>query len=232
MLTRRDLIVAGSVVAGACATAALAAKPKPAFIHREGERLVSGGRTYRYVGTNMWYAAYLGANGPYGNRDRLKRELDRVAVLGIESIRILGSSELSPLKNSVTPTFRDKSSNYNKALLEGLDFALAEMAKRGLKAVIYLANFWEWSGGFMTYLYWVNGGRYINMNDPAHPWPEFPDMSSEFYGTPPAVALLNNYIRAVVGRTNSITGRRYRDDPSIQAWQLANEPRPGGSPAA
>ena len=209
MLTRRDLIVAGSAVAGACATAPLLARTtSPAFIHREGMRLVSSGRPYRYVGTNMWYAAYLGANTAYGNRDRLRRELDRVAALGIQSVRILGSSELSPLKNSVTPTFRDKSSNYNKALLEGLDFALAEMGKRGLKAVIYLANFWEWSGGFMTYLYWTNGGRYINMNDPAHPWPEFPDMSSDFYGSPAAVAMLNDYIRVVVGRTNSITGRR------------------------
>ena len=89
------------------------------------------------------------------------------------------------------------------------------MGKRGLKAVIYLTNFWEWSGGMMTYLYWTNGGRYINMNDPAHPWPEFPDMSSEFYGSPPAIAMLNDYIRAVVGRTNSITGRRYADDPAI-----------------
>ena len=44
MLTRRDLIVAGSALAGACATASLAAKPMPAFIHREGKRLVSGGR--------------------------------------------------------------------------------------------------------------------------------------------------------------------------------------------
>src|SRR4051794_27123372 len=168
MLTRRDLIVAGSALAGACATASLAAKPKPAFVHREGKRLVSGGRPYRYVGTNMWYAAYLGANAPYGNRDRLKRELDRVAALGIESVRILGSSENSPLRNSMTPTFRDRGRKYDRTLLGGLDFALAELGMRGLKAVIYLANFWEWSGGFMTYLYWTNGGRYINMNDPAH----------------------------------------------------------------
>ncbi len=233
MLNRRDLIHAGSALAGACAIAPLAARASPpAFVRREGRRLVKDGRPYRYVGTNMWYAAYLGANAPYGNRDRLKRELDRVAALGIESVRILGSSENSPLKNSVAPTFRDRGKRYNRNLLEGLDFALAEMGKRKLGAVIYLANFWEWSGGFMTYLYWTNGGRYINMNDPAHPWPEFPDMSSDFYGRPPAVALLNDYIRAVVGRTNSITGRPYRDDSTIQSWQLANEPRPGGSPEA
>ena len=44
--------------------------------------------------------------------------------------------------------------------------------------------------------------------------------------------LEHDYIRAVVGRTNSITGRRYADDPAIQSWQLANEPRPGVSPEA
>src|SRR5690349_3114284 len=121
MLTRRDLIVAGSALAGASATVSLASKPKPAFTRREGMRLVSGGWPFRYAGTNMWYAAYLGANTPYGNRDRLRRELDRVAGLGIRSVRILGSSENSPLKNSVTPTFRDKSRNYSRTLLEGLD---------------------------------------------------------------------------------------------------------------
>ncbi len=42
-----------------------------------------------------------------------------------------------------------------------------------MRAVLYLTNFWEWSGGMMTYLSWINGGNYINMNDPAHPWPEF-----------------------------------------------------------
>ena len=192
--------------------------------------LIRGGQPWRYVGTNMWYAAYCGADAPYGNRPRLQRELDRLAKLGVESVRMLGSSEQSPLLHSVTPTFRDRTNHYNETLLRGLDFTLAEMGKRGMKAVIYLANFWEWSGGFMTYLYWTNGGHYINMNDPAHPWPEFADRSSEFYGSLKAVAMLNDYVRAVVTRRNTITGKRYADDPAIQAWQLANEPRPGESP--
>jgi mannan endo-1,4-beta-mannosidase len=231
MFTRRDLLIGTSALLAIPATPILAARSTPgAFVSRKGMRLVNADATYRYVGTNMWYAAYLGANAPYGNRDRLKRELDRLLALGVTSVRILGSSELSPLKNSVRPSFRDQSNRYNETLLEGLDFALAELGQRGMKAVIYLANFWEWSGGFVTYEYWTNGGHYINMNDPAHPWPEFPDLSSNFYGSAKAVALLRDYIRAVVGRTNRVTGRRYADDPAIQAWQLANEPRPGVSP--
>ncbi|MEO7278250.1 MAG: mannanase [Sphingomicrobium sp.] len=186
------------------------------------------GKGLAIAGTNMWYAAYLGAGSPTGNRDRLSRELDRLKAIGIDNIRLLGSAELSPLKNSVRPAFRDRTTEYNESLLRGLDYTLAQMAQRGQRAVIYLTNFWEWSGGMMTYLYWNNGGRYIDMNDPAHPWPEFADRSSEFYASAPAVAMYHDYVRAVVTRRNSVTGVYYRDDPAIMAWQLANEPRPAG----
>ena len=233
MLNRRELIAGTSaVLASSAVFPARAAAAPELFVRRSGTAFDIGGKPYRVAGTNMWAAAYLGAEAPVGNRDRLKRELDRLAALGINNVRILGSSELSPLKNSVRPTFRDRSRHFNPVLLSGLDHALAEMAKRDIKAVIYLNNFWEWSGGMMTYLYWTNGGRYINMNDPAHPWPEFPDMSSEFYGHAAAVRMFDDYVRAVVGRRNSVTGRLYRDDPTIMSWQLANEPRPGGSTQA
>jgi mannan endo-1,4-beta-mannosidase len=230
MLNRRELIVGTSALLAASAVPAKSGGN--AFVRRSGSKFFLDERPYRIAGTNMWAAAYLGAAAPIGNRDRLKRELDRLAALGINNVRILGSSEFSPLKNSVRPTFRNRTSHYNEALLRGLDHALAEMGKRGLTAVIYLTNFWEWSGGMMTYLYWTNGGRYLNMNDPAHPWPEFADMSSEFYGHAAAVRMFDDYVRAVVGRRNTVTGRLYRDDPAIMAWQLANEPRPGGSTEA
>jgi mannan endo-1,4-beta-mannosidase len=230
MITRRDLLCAAcGTLTASCTT--LPARARAPFVRVDGTAFRAGGAPYAIAGTNMWYAAYLGA-GNAANRDRLRRELDRLNVLGVDNVRILGSAEYSPLKNSVRPTFRDRSARYNETLLRGLDLALAEMGRRGMRAVIYLTNFWEWSGGMMTYLYWTNGGRYIDMNDPAHPWPQFPDMSSEFYGDAPAVAMYHDYVRALVARRNSVTGQLYRDDPAIMAWQLANEPRPGGSPAA
>jgi mannan endo-1,4-beta-mannosidase len=234
-ITRRGLLVGTSALLGASSAfggAIGAVPPRQPFVRRSRTQFTRSGEPYRIAGTNMWYAAYLGADAPTGNRDRLGRELDRLGALGINNVRILGSSELSPLKNSVRPTFRDSSAKFNQTLLRGLDHALAEMGKRGMTAVIYLTNFWEWSGGMMTYLYWTNGGRYMDMNDPAHPWPEFPDMSSEFYGHAEAVRMFDDYVRAVVGRRNSVTGKLYRDDPAILSWQLANEPRPGGSDEA
>jgi mannan endo-1,4-beta-mannosidase len=179
----------------------------------------------------MWYGAYLGSAARYGGRDRLRRELDALRDLGVDNLRVLGSGEISPLRNSLNPAFRDRASNYNEDLLGGLDFLLAEMAQRSMRAVIYLTNFWEWSGGMATYLYWTNGGRFIDMNDPAHPWPEFPDFSAQFYAKSDAVALYHDYVRAIVSRANSVNGRAYEEDPTIMSWQLANEPRPGGSDA-
>ncbi|MES1158658.1 MAG: cellulase family glycosylhydrolase [Terricaulis silvestris] len=231
MITRRALVLTSAGLMAACARSAPAnAAPttRNGFVGVDGQRFLLNGAPYRYVGANMWYGAYLGADTNYGDRDRLKRELDALAALGVTNVRVLGSGEISPLKHSLNPAFRDRTS-YNEHLLVGLDFLLSEMAQRDMRAVIYLTNFWEWSGGMVTYLYWTNGGHYIDMNDPAHPWPEFPDLSAQFYTKQDAVALYYEYIRALVGRTNSVTGHAYRDDPAIMSWQLANEPRPGGS---
>jgi len=231
MITRRDVALAGALLASGGLGWAAGTKPKigqtGTFVRVVGQRFLLDGKPYRFAGTNLWYGAYLASFA--AGRDRLRRELDALAALGVNNLRVLGASELSPLKNSLRPAFRTAKPPYSEKYLRSLDVLLAEMAKRHLKAVLYLNNFWEWSGGMATYLYWTNGGHYIDMNDPAHPWPEFPDFTAQFYASPRAVALYRDYVGAMIARTNSVTGIVYRDDPTIMAWQLANEPRPGGS---
>ena len=202
--------------------------PRNGFVTRVGQQLQLGGKPYRFAGANMWYAAFLGADAPWGDRARLGRELDRLAGLGVKNIRILASAEEGPLNHAIRPGFQKQNGELNNALLIGLDYAMAELGRRGMKAVLYLTNFWEWSGGMMTYLYYANG-QFMNMGDPAHPWPQFPDATSQFYGNDKAVGLFFSYVRQIVGRTNSVTGQAYADDRALMAWQLCNEPRPGGS---
>lgn len=227
MLTRRHVIIGAGLAAGARAAGI---KPAP-FVRVDGTRFLVHDKPTRYAGTNVWYGPYLGAPNALGHRDRLKRELDRLHSLGLDNLRVLGSGETSPLKNSLAPAIQTHGAPDNEALLKGLDFTLAEMGKRGMRAVIFLNNFWEWSGGMVTYQYWTNGGHYINLGDPAHPWPEFAEFSANFYASPKAIALYEAYVKRIVGRINTVTGKPYRDDPAIMAWQLANEPRPGGTSA-
>ncbi|MDT8757534.1 mannanase [Sphingomonas psychrotolerans] len=227
MVTRRSFI-AGTTTLAATLTLPFPAMAASDFVRREGTRLTLGGRPYRFAGANLWYGAWLGAAAPYGDRARLVRELDALAATGVTNLRIAASAEDSPLKNSVKPAFHGAApDSADPALLGGLDFCLAEMGKRGMKAVLYLTNFWEWSGGMMTYLYYVTG-KYIDVNDPAHPWPAFPNAVGQFYANRKAVALNHDWVRRIVSRTNGVTGTAYHDDPTIMAWQLANEPRPAG----
>lgn len=213
-----------------CRGALAESEPAAGFIRHDGLHLRLGPDPYRVVGANLWYAAWLGADAPYGDRARLVRELDRLQALGLNNLRIMAAAEEGPLKNSIKPGFSRPDGTLNPELLAGLDFAMAEIAERGMTAVLCLGNFWEWSGGLATWLYRVTGD-YMDMNDPAHPWPAYPDATARFYANDQAVALYHNHVRAIVGRTNSLTGRRYVDDPAVMSWQLANEPRPGGSDA-
>lgn len=226
-LSRRALLAA---LAASPVLGAATAKPK-GFVGVADGKLVLDGKPYRFVGGNLWYGAWLGSPGAYGDRARLGRELDKLKSLGVTNLRVLGSGEQSPAKVSLSPTFRGPGEDYDADLLKGLDVLLAEMGKRDMKAVIYLNNFWDWSGGMPAYLNWTGNGSWFQQGDPAHPWPEYPDYSGRFYGDAKANALFRHYIKAVVGRTSTVTGKPYRDDPAIMAWQLANEPRPGGTEA-
>jgi mannan endo-1,4-beta-mannosidase len=229
MLSRRHLLVAGAAAVGA--SQIQAAAPPSTFVTVKNGRLSLGGKPYRFVGANLWYGAWLGSPGKTGDLARLERELDRLKAAGVTNLRVLGAGETSPAKVAISPTFRGPGEDYDQDLLKGLDVLLAQMAKRGMKAVIYVNNFWDWSGGMPAYLRWTGNGDWFQQGDPAHPWPEFADYSARFYGDAKAQGLFRNYVRALVTRTSSVTGKPYRDDPTIMAWQLANEPRPGGSEA-
>jgi mannan endo-1,4-beta-mannosidase len=225
MLSRRHLLA--TLAALPALPAVAAAAPPKGFVTVEKGRLTLDGRPYRFTGANLWYGAYLGADEAFGDRARLGRELDRLKALGVTNLRVLGSGEQSPAKVAMDPAFRGPGEDYNQGLLKGLDYLLAQMDARGMKAVIYLNNFWDWSGGMPAYLNWTGNGTWFQQGDPAHPWPAFADYSARFYADEKANALWRHYIKALVTRRNTVTGRLYIDDPTIMSWQLANEPRPG-----
>lgn len=195
------------------------------FIKCEGNHLTRDGKTYTYQGTNMWYAAILGSTGQGGDRARLCRELDRLKNIGIMNIRALaGGSDGTDSRASHTwPSLQPEPGVYNDTLLEGLDFFVAELEKRDMTCVLYLNNSWDWSGGFGTYLEWAGHGR---APEGSKDWDEFQRYHSHFTQCRKAMRLASNHTRFMVSRTNSITGKPYKDSPAIMAWEICNEPRP------
>lgn len=196
------------------------AAPDSAFVRVRGKGFELDGRPYAFAGVNFWHAAYLGSELPCGQRDRLERELDTLAAAGVTNIRILGASEPTAYA-PLTPVFQPEPGRYNEDLLRGLDFALDQMARRGMKAVVFLNNQWEWSGGMSTYVLWSTG----KPRPAPDQWPHTLRYDMSFYDLPRAQELYQAYIRMLLARVNTCNGRRYAEDPTIMTWQLANEPR-------
>ena len=182
------------------------------------------GEPYYYIGTNYWYGPLLASPGETGDRERLARELDFLAAHGMRNLRILAGAEGpddQPFR--VTPGLQQSPGKYNEGLLTGLDYLLAEMAKRDMKAVLYLNNTWEWSGGYAQYVNWTGHGEIPYPLDKG--WPAFMKYAGQFHDCPECIEAYFNHVRFMLGRTNQVTGVKYVDDPTIMAWQIANEPR-------
>src|SRR3990172_6257399 len=100
------------------------------FVRVRGTQLLNNGRPYCFAGANLWYGCYVGSHGETGDRPRLLRELDSLKSMGIVNLRILAGSEASYIKGSVKPVIQRRPGEVDESLLQGLDFLLAEMAKR------------------------------------------------------------------------------------------------------
>jgi len=227
-LQRKSLLCALGVVSVLLSSCSLLSmfQEREDFIRIQGMQFIHNGAPYYFAGTNFWYGCYLGSPGSTGNRPRLLRELDALWENAVMNLRILAASEESYIRRSVRPAIQNAPGVVDDSLLQGLDFLLAEMARRDMHAVLYLGNYWEWSGGMSQYNVWT-GRVGADPENASQGWGAFMDSSASFYSNPKAVELHRNYVRLLIGRRNTINGRVYSEDPTIMSWQLANEPRPG-----
>jgi len=223
----RAVVAALAMLTLAAGCAGRPEAPPRDFVRVEGTRLLRDGEAYRFVGANLWYGCNLAALAEGGDRERLCRELDLLRSLGVDNLRVMGASEGLGQTNTVSPPIQPELGRYDERLLDGLDFLLAEMARRDMLAVIFLNNYWEWSGGMAQYVSWLDGEPVPNPSLPEYTWDQFMAFSSRFYRHAGANAAYRRFIAMLISRTNRYTGVPYRDDPTIMAWQLANEPRPG-----
>lgn len=194
------------------------------FVHVEDGKFVCEDYPSHFVGTNFWYGAILGSEGIGGNRERLEAELDTLKALGMTNLRVLvGGDGPDGVPTRVTPTLQKEPGVYNDTIFRGLDYLLAEMAERNMKAVLYINNSWEWSGGYGMYLEWAGAGKSLIPAEVGYG--PFMESVSHFVTNEKAKELFYNHVRHVVSRTNTVTGKPYKDDPTIFSWQIGNEPR-------
>jgi mannan endo-1,4-beta-mannosidase len=210
-------------------------KAQDNFVRVQGSQMLLNGKPYHYVGANYWYGVLLaGVNGAAG-KARLKRELDFMKTQGITNLRVFVGAEGEATHPFRMPyAIQPEQGKVDAKLLGSLDYFLAEIGKRQMKAVLFFTNNWDWSGGLTQYLKWNGRGNppitkgYGNpgTTDGKDYWEEIQKYTTQFYNCDECHAALDNFIHIILTHKNTINGKQYTDDPAIMAWEIMNEPRP------
>jgi len=214
-------------------------KAKEKFVTVKDGHFYIGDNEYRYVGTNFWYGAILASEGRGGNRERLQKELDLMQETGIDNVRVLiGGDGREGIPSHIMPKLQLEPGVYNDTILAGLDYLMAELEKRDMKAVLYFNNAWEWSGGYGAYLDWVGFNGDVMSNTASgfkhfdqtpvpsiEGWWEYMQYVGNFMLNDEAKELAANHVRNMVTRKNRFTGKPYSESKALMAWEIANEPR-------
>jgi len=187
------------------------------FVQRSGDQLTLGGRPFQFAGTNNYYLMYKShlmtdavlakAAANNFNVVRTWAFTDIGLQDGTGSVDSGNTTTYFQYWNGSAPAFNDGATG-----LEKLDYVIAKAKADGVRLVLPLTNNWSNFGGMDQYVKWA-GGTY----------------HSDFYSNRTIQGWYKAWIDHLLNRVNTITGIAYKDDPTIMAWELANEPRCGGS---
>jgi mannan endo-1,4-beta-mannosidase len=93
--------------------------------------------------------------------------------------------------------------------LERLDRLIHVAEDMNIKLILPLVNHWADFGGMPMYVKWLAAGS----------------DATEFYRSPVIREAYLEWVSQVLTRRNRLTGRLYREEPAVMAWELTNEAR-------
>ena len=183
------------------------------FVKQAGPELRLHGKVFRFAGSNNYYLMYK-------SKFMVDEVLNAAAVQGFRVMRIWGSIDIGNQdgSNSIrgkadgvyTQYWDGSAPAYNDGDdgLKRLDYVIYKAGQLGIKLVIPFVNNWNDFGGMDQYVRW-RGGQYHD----------------QFYSDPVIRGWYKDWIAHLLERTNTYNGLEYKNDPTIMAWELANEPR-------
>jgi mannan endo-1,4-beta-mannosidase len=202
------ITIAGAVV---CACVTVCAQPAVSdeFVRREGTHLVFAGQPYRFSGPNIeWlglegYGPHDPAGPRFASRFEIDDALDTAIEMGGRVVRSQTMGDTVGCPRCIEP----RKGEFNDAAFQSSDYALAAAGRRGMKVIVTLIGDCAAcsGGGIGQYLAWEHKANV-----------------QEFFRDPALIAAYEKHVDAVLNHVNSITGVRYKDDPTILAWENCN----------
>ncbi|SFH57930.1 glycoside hydrolase 5 family protein [Planctomicrobium piriforme] len=215
------------------------------FVQASGTWFTLQGKEFPIAGTHLHYV-------PWGTRAEVDQAFSDAEALGFNVVRFFISSIKGSLDGNSKPTIWGWPSAPDSANMkmrdfytvywddqtngiafndgpngfERIDYAIQKAAEHGLKLNIAFMDFWQYGGGSQQMRAWYGSTGGLGQTGLGAP-PEGgnPDERYTFFFTDERCkADYKRLVEHVLNRRNSLTGILYKDDPTIFAWDLMNEP--------
>ncbi|KAF3334817.1 mannan endo-1,4-beta-mannosidase 1-like protein [Carex littledalei] len=181
------------------------------FVQTKGVQFVLNGNPFYANGFNAYWLMTLASDA--SQRDKVSTVFREAPGNSLSVARTWAFSDGGSNALQYSP------GSYNEQTFQGLDFVVSEAGKYGVKLILSLVNNYDSFGGKKQYVNWArNQGQYISSDD-------------DFFSNSLVKQYYKNHVKAVLTRVNTVTGVAYKDDPTIFAWELMNEPRCPSDPS-
>nr|CAD1836936.1 unnamed protein product [Ananas comosus var. bracteatus] len=175
------------------------------FVGVQGTEFVLNGQPFLFNGFNSYWMMHVAAEP--AERGKVTEVLREAAANGLTVCRTWAFSDGGDHALQVSPGM------YNEFVFQGLDFVISEAQKYGIRLILSLVNNFKDFGGRAQYVQWAqNAGAAVNGED-------------DFYTNEVVKGYYKNHVKTVLTRINTMTNMAYKDDSTIMAWELMNEPR-------
>lgn len=190
------------------------------MVTASGGAFFEGGKPLRVAGNNALGLAQF--SDPFATADLLAR----MARANLTLLRLWAFSDGAACAPAPRQNFfqcwdaqlRRVVAN-ESALALHLDATLAAASRAGVHVIMSLSNNWGAYGGVPAYVQWREAAAAAGVAPPTTGAVHHDD----FFVDPFMRGWYRDWAAALAGRVNTVTGIAYRDDPTIFAWELANE---------
>ncbi|PIA55400.1 hypothetical protein AQUCO_00800275v1 [Aquilegia coerulea] len=175
------------------------------FVSKSGTQLMLRGKAFYVNGWNSYWLMDQAVEDY--SRPRVRAMLQSGAKMGLTVCRTWAFNDGAYNALQISP------GQFDERVFKGLDYVIAEARQHGIKLILSLVNNLQPFGGKTQYVTWASEQGYglSSSND-------------SFFYDPSIRNNFKTYIMTMLTRKNTITGIEYRDDPTIFAWELMNEP--------
>ncbi len=208
------------------------------FVTRNADTLMLAGAPFYAVGTNAYYLLEQAARG---DSSTIRQLFSNSRALNFTVVRTWGFYD-SP-DSALPAVIQFRPGVFNERALRALDYVVYQAGRNNLRLLIPFVNNWNEYGGMNQYVRWrtqlpeaaSSHSRYtqaeINTTVSGGGGREYEIAINalwghdDFYSDPIIKGWYKTYVSTLINRMNTFTGVRYRDEPAILGWELANEPR-------